>query len=657
MKQLNILLLLFFSLNSFAQSGIMKWNSFPLSDLKMTEYELDKEASAVVLGQKAHAKFKLQGDSEMMVYDYHIRIKILSKAGLDQATIKLPYYSEDRLESIGGIKATTANLKNGQIVTTKLEKNDIFNEKVSDFVSQKKFTMPAVEVGSIIEYKYEMTSKRTTLLEDFYFQREIPVKWAELNFEVPEFFEYIFLTQTSLPFHIKTQKSKSYSLGAQYKNIRGTEYQWVIKDAPAVVQEDFITTINDHRQRMSIQLKKVYFPGRAIQNIFSTWGNLRKELMESSNFGLRFTRGHDIRKVSAFCPAVGDASMDEQQRIKEIYEFVQSRIKWNGKNGYMVNQSFMSLLEAQTGDAADINLMLLALLQQAGFNANPVLLSTRKHGRPTTIYPIVKQFNYVIVEVIIDNKILLLDAVDPTLPIGMVSFRCLNNEGWSLRGSQGTWIKIPAQKALKIVQISLQLQEDGSATGFMKSIYNGYEAVDQRKEALSSNEEEYLEERIKKDIPNIKIDSLVFENTKKIGEKFYETIHFTIPEAAEVAGNMIYLNPFLNEGWEENPFKLKERTYPIDLGYPMYEQIIINITPPKGYVIDELPENTLVGLLETGGSFKFLSNKLPNGDTQIISKLQLKNSQYYPNEYQFVKQFFDMVIDKHSTQLVYKKAE
>ena len=655
MRQLSIILLLLFNLSAFAQDTYMEWGNFPIEDLKMKSYELDKEANAVVLGQTVYAKYDfVEG---MMIYNYHIRIKILSKAGSDQATIELPYYSHNRTERINSIKAITATLKNGKIVKTKLTKKDIFKEKVNEFVSQKKFTMPAVEVGSIIEYKYEFASESNTVLEDFYFQGEIPVKWAEVNIKVPEYLEYVALAQKTLPFHIKTSTPTTYDLGVGYKKINGTIYRWVAKDMPALIEESFVTNINNHRQRIRIQLQRSKLPNSPTNEIFSSWTDTRKRLIEHSNFGDRFTKKNGIKKVSEQCPSIANLSMDKEQRVREIYQFVQQNMKWDGGFSYMVDRSFDDLFEAHTGDVGEINLMLVSLLQNAGFEAYPVLLSTRNHGKHTPVYPILKQFNYLIVEVIIDGKSILLDAVEPTLPMGMVSYRCLNGQAWSLKGMKGTWIEITPKQALKIVQINLQLQEDGSAKGFIKSIYNGYEAINQRKKALSSNEDEYLEEKIKEDIPNIKIDSLVFKNKEKTGGKFYENIYFTIPEAAEIAGDIIYFNPLLNKGWEENPFKLKERTYPIDLGYPFYQQIIINISPPAGYEIDELPENAIINLLNKGGSFSFLSTVLRNGDTQISSKLKLQNSKYYSDEYQSVKQFFDMVIDKHSTQLVYKKVE
>ena len=312
--------------------------------------------------------------------------------------------------------------------------------------------MPAVEVGSIIEYKYELISEHLTLLKDLYFQREIPIRRADVTFSAPEFFRYVFLTQTPIPFDSKTRKTISYDLGANYRVYPGTLSHWVAKDMPAIIKESFITSIDSYRQRLRIQLKEVEFPGQLTRQIFSSWANTREKLMEHNNFGRRFIKSNGIKKISEQCVVINNESISEEEKIRGIYEFVQQHMEWNGGFGYMIDESFNHIFKEKSGDAGEINLMLLSLLKDAGFDAYPVLVSTRKNGKPTSIYPILKQFNYLIVEVMLDDgERLLLDAVDPTLPIGMVSYRCLNDQAWSLRGKEGTWIDISAKKTLKII--------------------------------------------------------------------------------------------------------------------------------------------------------------------------------------------------------------
>ena len=51
----------------------------------------------------------------------------------------------------------------------------------------------------------------------------------------------------------------------------------------------------------------------------------------------------------------------------------------------------------KTGNVAEINLMLTAMLRYAGINANPVLVSTRSNG--IALFPNRTAFNYVIAAV------------------------------------------------------------------------------------------------------------------------------------------------------------------------------------------------------------------------------------------------------------------
>lgn len=656
MKQCILLVLTLITTQIFAQKSIMKWGVIPNSELTMKTYPLDEEADAVVLGQKVYVKYDFRGDDDVMIYNYHVRIKILTEAGVDKANIEIPYHHGNKLEKIGSIKGQVINNVNGKAIKSKLTKDGIFIEKEDENWSYKRLTFPAVEVGSIIEYRYELTSQILSSLQDFYFQREIPVKWTQVEVRVPQFFEYVFIHQATKAYHINTQESMSYPIAGINGSYTGTRYVWAAKNMPAIRGEAFISTLKDYRQCIKSQLQTVKFPGRLHETYFSTWYNSKKQLMGSSSFGQRLKSG-GIRKLKGKCSAITDASLSDIEKTHAIYTFVQQNMSWDETFGMFVGNSFDNIFAKQKGSAADINMMLTALLLEAGIEANPVLISTRKHGRPMMNYPIIDQFNYVIVEAIIDDKALLLDAVNPILPMGTVSVRCLNQVGWSLRGTGGTWINITPNQYKETKQIRIQLEEDGSVSGSIQSIYDGYASVMHRGKYLSMTEDDYIDKRLQADISDFTIDSVTFKNEQSIGKRFYETIYFHVPEMADVSGDMIYLDPLFGEGWEENPFKMENRTYPIDLAYPMSEQIIITVTPPKGYVIDEAPKPTMVKLLEKGGSFRFMGSQLPTGQVQYVSKLQLKSPIYESTEYEYIKQFFDMIVEKHETQIVLKKAE
>ncbi len=50
---------------------------------------------------------------------------------MDAATVKIPFFSENRGEYVNGIKASTFNLENGKVVETQLDDQSVFTDVVS----------------------------------------------------------------------------------------------------------------------------------------------------------------------------------------------------------------------------------------------------------------------------------------------------------------------------------------------------------------------------------------------------------------------------------------------------------------------------------------------------------------------------------------------
>src|SRR5690606_29749619 len=107
-----------------------------------------------------HTYFKyFQEKGFMQITDVHERIKIYNKEGFDYATKIISLYkNESDKEDVTSLKGFTYNVINEKVENTKLEKEGIFNSLVSKFYHQKKFTMPNIKEGSVIEFKYSITS-------------------------------------------------------------------------------------------------------------------------------------------------------------------------------------------------------------------------------------------------------------------------------------------------------------------------------------------------------------------------------------------------------------------------------------------------------------------------------------------------------------------
>ncbi len=109
------------------------------------------------------------------------------------------------------------------------------------------------------------------------------------------------------------------------------------------------------------------------------------------------------------------------------------------------------------------------------------------------------------------------------------------------------------------------------------------------------------------------------------------------------------------EGYKENPFKSAERFYPVEMPYAMDEIYIFNMIIPEGYVLDELPQSIIIKLNEEGdGRFEYRISEA-EGTISMRSRIELKRTYYAPDEYEMLREFFDLIVKKHNEQIVLKK--
>src|ERR1700730_15834346 len=123
---------------------------------------IDSNSTAVNLAEVGSIHFVGNEDGWFSsVLQIHERIKILNKKAFDQlATARIGLgRNENDAEKVDKLVASTYNLENGQVVEVKLDKKDIFQDKVNKEYTEVRFTLPAIHEGSIIDYSYTVTSK------------------------------------------------------------------------------------------------------------------------------------------------------------------------------------------------------------------------------------------------------------------------------------------------------------------------------------------------------------------------------------------------------------------------------------------------------------------------------------------------------------------
>jgi hypothetical protein len=89
--------------------------------------------------------------------------------------------------------------------------------------------------------------------------------------------------------------------------------------------------------------------------------------------------------------------------------------------------------------------------------------------------------------------------------------------------------------------------------------------------------------------------------------------------------------------------------------YTADETFVLSMEIPKGYVVDELPKQVVVKLNENGdAAFEY---RIAQQDNRISlrSRLLLNKSTFQPEEYESLREFFNLIVNKHNEQIVFKK--
>ncbi len=90
----------------------------------------DSAAAAVVLCDFGRSRLRGKRDGLEVVFERVTRIKILKKAGYDEATVEIPlYHRDENSEKVSSLRGFTYNLVNGSVEKTKLEASGAFIEK------------------------------------------------------------------------------------------------------------------------------------------------------------------------------------------------------------------------------------------------------------------------------------------------------------------------------------------------------------------------------------------------------------------------------------------------------------------------------------------------------------------------------------------------
>jgi hypothetical protein len=640
-----LLLAFLFSLRSFAD-----WPPVSPDDLKMTDLKEQPGAPAVVLDRE-------EIDDDMNnVHSVYERIKILTDAGREYANVEIPY--RHRGFSIGAISGQTVHA-DGTVVPFTGKPFDKTVVKAGGLrINVKSFTLPDVQVGSIIDYKYSLRYEDNLLLPpDWDVQTDLFQRRAYFKF-IP--FQnhgnmYIQLAHGQIsqgiawtPFLGDGPQPQKHELPTQsFATVHDVGF-WIDltrTNIPALVDEPFMPPTNMLRMR-------VYFYYQQNLKMDDYWKSEGKFWNKDVEEFVGRNHGVDETLAKIFSP-----SDTPEQKVHKIYAFVGSleNLDYIPERSKQENKTLElkavkgadDVLENHSGDHDELNRLFVSMVRAAGIPASLIWVPNRERDVFIKQYMSTSQLEAEIAIVQLNGKDVFLDPGTKYCPFGILDWRYTGVQGLrqSPKGADVGETPPPNYTQSIMTRMArLTLDEHGTASGAVSLMFKGTAAMHHRQEGGATDAEgrkKLMEDELRGILPgNSEITLNNAPDWDNAEAPLVAQFHVSFPFAV-AAGKRLMIMQHVFQVNEKPRFPSADRKNAVYFHVPWQEADEVHITIPAGMEVESLAPDDMVKL---DYALYKVQQKKEAPDT-IFSRRDfiMGNGVFTPQEYKEIKGFFDKV--------------
>ena len=641
MKTKLLVLFTFFSFSFFLAQKEHKFLDTPkldIADLRKTKSALKEDAPAEVLYRSIHYYIRKDYEMEIKIVD---RVKIYNKDKAENflnKEIALYEAQSGNEEKLSNLKAVTYNLENDKIVTNKVEKDSKFKSTENKRYNIVKFAFPNVKDGSVVEYSYTIFSPFIQEMPKIMIEEDIPVVYTEYVLDTPKELGYsINYKGSAMPKYRVSEERMLY--GADYRT-----YRFGYENLKAFLDENYVKNIDNYKTSIRAELNSSY-TGNVLKSYSLSWDDVRKEMMDEENFGGALRKDHLVKDL---LPAEIKQIPNELKKVEAILKFVQKNYTWDHKNRVFTDEGIKNLINTKVGNSAEINILLVLLLRNAGINANPVVLSTVDMGMVTNYLPSITSLNYVIACVESNKQLYTLDATSKLSSINVIPPRAVNYSGFLFTDKKAEQINIVnPEKSNTYLEVTAQLEKDATFAGhFTDRDTKVYAMLNSEhfEEDKDGYQKENYKERYKFPLSNLKSGALN-------DNEFETSFDFTSDSFVDGVGGKFIFNPLLFLYSKNHDFnQTEERRNPIEFISAYNKNKKVTITIPEGYKFETLPDSKKFKTEDDAIKYSYIVSQ--EGNKITVESNILVDDSFFPKEYYpAFKQIFD-AITKYEGQLV-----
>jgi transglutaminase-like putative cysteine protease len=641
-----------------SRAAAADWPPINLEELSMTGIPEQPGAPAVILDREVIA------DHTNQFYSVYARIKILNDAGREYAIIELPYLH--RYLTVSGISGRTIH-SDGTIVAFTGKPFDKTVVKGPGLrYKVKAFTLPDVQVGSVIEYRFDYRYPDTEYLP--------PPYWIIQDdlFQKTAYFKFIPYQRTTYGIgwtsYLPATQPQPQSLHSPFiqNEVTRTVHSvsnWVelrLTNVPAFIKEPNLPPSDMLKWRVAFYYRREANP--APEHFWKDVGKLWNK--ECENF---VSRNKGVREMVGQITAPTDSP---EQKVRKIYTFV-SKLENRDYFPERTEQEEKALkikplksadevLQSQSGTHDDLNRLFVSMVRAAGLPARLIWVPDRSDEIFDQFLMSTWQLDAEIAVVRMDGKEVHLDPGSKFCPYGLVNWRYTAVSG--LRQLEGKGAEIaqtpsPDYKQARITRLANLSLENGTLSGTVALSWGGMEAMIRRQEGGTtdaSGRKKLLDDEVKDILPGnadvILINTPDWENPESsLDAEFRVSVPFGMS-----AGKRLMVMQHLFQVNEKPQFTAIERGSAVYFHFPWQEADEIHIQIPAGMEAENFAPNDDLSL----GYAVYRTVQKKEAPDKIFARRDfiMGTMLVAPEKYKEIKNFFDKVKDDDGQPTLVKAA-
>jgi transglutaminase-like putative cysteine protease len=612
-------------------------------ELKMTGDPQAPGAEAIILYRQVD-----RDDTYLHAHeDNYFRIKILTEEGRKHADIEIPFFKQDG-NNINNIKARTIR-PDGSIVNFdgKVFEKSIAKAQGLKYLA-KTFTLPDVQVGSIIEYYYTIDLSEHYLYDSrWILSNELFIKHAKFSLKP--------YSDNGMSVRWSWQGLPA---GAAQPKDAGGFVRLEVNNIPAFHAEDYMPPEDELKARVDFAYSEEAFEKDPVQY----WKKAGKKL----NDHMESFVGKRKAMEEAVAQIVSPADSPEV-KLQKIYARVQQmrnttfEVSKTEQEKKRENQKEASNVEdlwkRGYGNATELTWLFLGLARAAGFDASGVLVSDRQHYffRQEAMDANKLDDNVILVK--LNGQDIYCDPGVAFTPFGLLEWAETGVQGLRLDKNGGTWIQtvLPPGSASRIERhANLTLSAaTGGLEGKLTITFTGLEGMRRRLEERHDDEadrKKFLENQAKEYIPAAsEVELKNKPDWNDSSKPLIAEYDVKIPGWGAGAGRRVLLPVGIFSATEKHVFDHAERVFPIYFEFPFEKVDDVTIALPPGWQVSSVPP-------EENQDGKLVGYQIKaEGDKQTLHltrKLRVEILLIDPKSYPTLRGFFQIVRKGDEQQVV-----